>query len=337
MIIVLEKKATQEQLEKVIAYLETSGFSVYKSSGEDGIVLRTTGGEPNFDLRKIEIIPAIAEVYPVEEPYKLAGRNYKDDKTIIKVRDVEIGGNEVVVIAGPCSIESEEQIFAIAETVSKAGAKILRGGAFKPRTSPYSFQGLGEEGLKLIRAAANQYGLLVVTEVIDSSQVDLVESYTDIFQVGSRNMQNFPLLKALGNKKKPVLLKRGYASKIEEWLMSAEYILSGGNMEVLLCERGIRTFETETRNTFDISAIPVIQRKSHLPVAADPSHAIGYRDKIIPMARAAVAAGADALMIEVHHNPEKALSDGPQALIPVEFEEMMKQLKRIAEVIGRKI
>jgi 3-deoxy-7-phosphoheptulonate synthase len=337
LIIVLEKKATQEQLEKVIAYLETSGFSVYKSSGEDGIVLRTTGGEPNFDLRKIEIIPAIAEVYPVEEPYKLAGRNYKDDKTIIKVRDVEIGGNEVVVIAGPCSIESEEQIFAIAETVSKAGAKILRGGAFKPRTSPYSFQGLGEEGLKLIRAAANQYGLLVVTEVIDSSQVDLVESYTDIFQVGSRNMQNFPLLKALGNKKKPVLLKRGYASKIEEWLMSAEYILSGGNMEVLLCERGIRTFETETRNTFDISAIPVIQRKSHLPVAADPSHAIGYRDKIIPMARAAVAAGADALMIEVHHNPEKALSDGPQALIPVEFEEMMKQLKRIAEVIGRKI
>lgn len=337
MIVVLEKKATQEQLEKIIGYLEDNGFSVYKSSGDDGIVLRTTGGEPNFDLRKIEIIPAVAEVYPVEEPYKLAGRNYKDDKTIIKVGNIEIGGNEIVVIAGPCSIENEEQIFAIAETVSKAGAKILRGGAFKPRTSPYSFQGLGEDGLKLIRAAADEYGLLVVTEVIDSSQVDLVENYTDIFQVGSRNMQNFPLLKALGNKKKPVLLKRGYASKIEEWLMSAEYILSGGNMEVLLCERGIRTFETETRNTFDISAIPVIQRKSHLPVAADPSHAIGYRDKIIPMARAAVAAGADALMIEVHHNPEKALSDGPQALIPVEFEDMMKQLKKIAEVIGRKI
>lgn len=337
MIVILENKATQEELQNVIAYLENNGFSVYKSSGEDGIVLRTTGGEPNFDLRKIEIIPAVADVYPVAEPYKLAGRNYKDDKTIIKVGNVEIGGNEVIVIAGPCSIESEEQIFTIAEIVAKSGAKILRGGAFKPRTSPYSFQGLGEEGLKLIRAAADKNGLLVVTEVIDSSQVDLVENYTDIFQVGSRNMQNFPLLKSLGNKKKPVLLKRGYASKIDEWLMSAEYILSGGNMEVLLCERGIRTFETETRNTFDISAIPVIQRKSHLPIAADPSHAIGYRDKIIPMARAAVAAGADGLMIEVHHNPEKALSDGPQALVPVEFEEMMKQLKRIAEVIGRKI
>lgn len=337
MIVILENKATQEELQNVIAYLENNGFSVYKSSGEDGIVLRTTGGEPNFDLRKIEIIPAVADVYPVAEPYKLAGRNYKDDKTIIKVGNVEIGGNEVIVIAGPCSIESEEQIFTIAEIVAKSGAKILRGGAFKPRTSPYSFQGLGEEGLKLMRAAADNNGLLVVTEVIDSSQVDLVENYTDIFQVGSRNMQNFPLLKSLGNKKKPVLLKRGYASKIDEWLMSAEYILSGGNMEVILCERGIRTFETETRNTFDISAIPVIQRKSHLPIAADPSHAIGYRDKIIPMARAAVAAGADALMIEVHHNPEKALSDGPQALVPVEFEEMMKQLKRIAEVIGRKI
>jgi 3-deoxy-7-phosphoheptulonate synthase len=337
LIVILENKATQEELQNVIAYLENNGFSVYKSSGEDGIVLRTTGGEPNFDFRKIEIIPAVADVYPVAEPYKLAGRNYKDDKTIIKVGNVEVGGNEVIVIAGPCSIESEEQIFTIAEIVAKSGAKILRGGAFKPRTSPYSFQGLGEEGLKLIRAAADKNGLLVVTEVIDSSQVDLVENYTDIFQVGSRNMQNFPLLKSLGNKKKPVLLKRGYASKIDEWLMSAEYILSGGNMEVLLCERGIRTFETETRNTFDISAIPVIQRKSHLPIAADPSHAIGYRDKIIPMARAAVAAGADALMIEVHHNPEKALSDGPQALVPVEFEEMMKQLKRIAEVIGRKI
>lgn len=337
MIVILENKATQEELQNVIAYLENNGFSVYKSSGEDGVVLRTTGGEPNFDLRKIEIIPAVADVYPVAEPYKLAGRNYKDDKTIIKVGNVEIGGNEVIVIAGPCSIESEEQIFTIAEIVAKSGAKILRGGAFKPRTSPYSFQGLGEEGLKLMRAAADKHGLLVVTEVIDSSQVDLVENYTDIFQVGSRNMQNFPLLKSLGNKKKPVLLKRGYASKIDEWLMSAEYILSGGNMEVILCERGIRTFETETRNTFDISAIPVIQRKSHLPIAADPSHAIGYRDKIIPMARAAVAAGADALMIEVHHNPEKALSDGPQALVPVEFEEMMKQLKRIAEVIGRKI
>ena len=240
-------------------------------------------------------------------------------------------------MAGPCSVESEEQIFTIAEIISKSGAKILRGGAFKPRTSPYSFQGLGEEGLKLLRRAGDKFNLLVITEVMEISQIKMVEEYTDIFQIGARNMQNFSLLKEVGKASKPVMLKRGLAATVEDWLMSAEYILSGGNKNVMLCERGIRTFETYTRNTFDLSAIPVVHKRSHLPVVADPSHATGLRDKVLPMARAAIAAGADALMVEVHHDPENALSDGPQALLPDQFSEMMRQVKLIAEVIGRKI
>ncbi|MBZ0198878.1 MAG: 3-deoxy-7-phosphoheptulonate synthase, partial [Ignavibacteriaceae bacterium] len=239
--------------------------------------------------------------------------------------------------AGPCSVESEEQIMTIAKIVKEAGAKILRGGAFKPRSSPYSFQGLGEEGLRLLRKAGDEYDLAVITEIIEMGQIDLIEKYTDIFQVGARNMQNFSLLRELGKTQKPIMLKRGMAATVEDWLMSAEYILSSGNKNVILCERGIRTFETYTRNTFDLSSIPVVHKGSHLPVAADPSHATGLREKVIPMARAAVAAGADAIMVEVHHDPEKALSDGPQALLPDQFVEMMKQLKAIAEVIGRKI
>ena len=269
------------------------------------------------------------------KPFKLASRSFKKEDSIIKIKDVVIGGNEVSVIAGPCSVESEEQIMIIAELVKKSGVKILRGGAFKPRSSPYSFQGLGEEGLKLLRKAGDTYGLLVITEVLENSMIDLVYKYTDIFQVGARNMQNYSLLKELGSAKKPVMLKRGLSATVEDWLMSAEYILSNGNPEVFLCERGIRTFETYTRNTFDISAIPVVHKRSHLPVFADPSHATGLRDKVIPMARAAVAAGADGLMVEVHHDPEKALSDGPQALLPNQFEEMMKQIRLIANVIGR--
>jgi 3-deoxy-7-phosphoheptulonate synthase len=240
-------------------------------------------------------------------------------------------------MAGPCSVENEEQIFILAEIVSKAGGKILRGGAFKPRTSPYSFQGLGENGLKLLRNAADKNGLFVITEVMESSQIELIEKYTDIFQVGARNMQNFSLLRDLGKVTKPIMLKRGLSATIEDWLMSAEYILSNGNHNVMLCERGIRTFETYTRNTFDISAIPVVHKRSHLPVIADPSHATGLRDKVIPMARAAVAAGADGIMVEVHHDPENALSDGPQALLPEQFSDLMNQIKAIAEVIGRKI
>lgn len=337
MIVVLEKNVTDSQLNNVIKHLEDFGFAIHKSAGEARMILGAIGVQPNFDIRKIKILDGVEEVYRITEPFKLASRSFKKDNTTIKIKDVVIGGNEVNVIAGPCSVESEEQIMIIAELVKKSGVKILRGGAFKPRSSPYSFQGLGEEGLKLLRKAADNYGLLVITEVLETTMIDLVYKYTDIFQVGARNMQNYSLLRELGPAKKPVMLKRGLSATVEDWLMSAEYILSNGNPDVFLCERGIRTFETYTRNTFDISAIPVVHKRSHLPVFADPSHATGLRDKVIPMARAAVAAGADGLMIEVHHDPDKALSDGPQALLPEQFEEMMTQIRLIANVIGRKI
>ena len=337
MVVVLEKNVSQEQLENIIKHLEEYKFAVHKSTGEEQIVLGAIGVQPNFDIRKIKILDGVAEVYRITEPFKLASRSFHKENTEIKIKDVVIGGKEVVMMAGPCSVENEDQIFTIAEIVSKAGAKILRGGAFKPRTSPYSFQGLGEEGLKLIRNAADKYGLLVITEVMESSNIDLVEKYADIFQVGARNMQNFPLLRDLGKTTKPIMLKRGLSATVEDLLMSAEYILSSGNKEVMLCERGIRTFETYTRNTFDLSAIPVIHKRSHLPIIADPSHATGLRDKVLPMARAAVAAGADGLMVEVHNDPDKALSDGPQALLPDQFAELMIQVKAIADVIGRKM
>lgn len=335
MIVVLEKNIDESKLQIIVNHLEDFGFAVHKSVGEERIILGAIGVKPNFDTRKIRILEGVAEVYRITEPFKLASRSFKKENTIFKIKDVTIGGNEVSVIAGPCSVESEEQIMTIAELVKKNGVKILRGGAFKPRSSPYSFQGLGEEGLKLLRKAADKFGLIIITEVIETSMIDLVYKYTDIFQVGARNMQNYSLLKELGSAKKPVMLKRGLSATVEDWLMSAEYILSNGNPEVFLCERGIRTFETYTRNTFDISAIPVVHKRSHLPVFADPSHATGLRDKVIPMARAAVAAGADGIMVEVHHDPEKALSDGPQALLPHQFEDMMRQLKLIANVIGR--
>jgi len=334
-VVILERHATPEQIENVIKHLEGFGFQVHKSVGAERTILGAIGVKPDFDIRKVSILEGVEEVYRVTTPYKLASRNFKEDNTIIKIKDVEIGGNKVVMMAGPCSVENEDQIFRLAEVVAKSGAKILRGGAFKPRTSPYSFQGLGEEGLKMMRAAADKYNLLVITEVMQISHIELIEPYTDIFQVGARNMQNFPLLKELGNVKKPVMLKRGIAATIEEWLMSAEYILSGGNNNVMLCERGIRTFENATRNTFDLSAIPVVHKKSHLPVIADPSHATGMRDQVPPMARAAVAAGADGLMIEIHDDPENALSDGPQALYPDTFQKLMKELRLIAQAIGR--
>jgi len=334
-IVVLEKTVNDRQLENIIKHLEDFGFAIHKSTGEERMILGAIGVQPNFDVRKIKILDGVEEVYRITESFKLASRSFKKDDTIIKIKDVVIGANEVSVIAGPCSVESEEQIMIIAELVKKSGVKILRGGAFKPRSSPYSFQGLGEEGLKLLRKAADEFDLLVITEVLENSNIDLIYKYTDIFQVGARNMQNYSLLKELGTAKKPVMLKRGLSATVEDWLMSAEYILSNGNAEVFLCERGIRTFETYTRNTFDISAIPVVHKRSHLPVFADPSHATGLRDKVIPMARAAVAAGADGLMVEVHHDPEKALSDGPQALLPNQFEEMMTQVRLIANVIGR--
>ena len=337
MVVVLDKNVTDTQIENVIRHLEDFGFTVHKSTGAQRIVLGAIGVKPNFDIRLVKVLDGVSEVYRITDPFKLASRSFKKENSVYKINGVTIGSDEVVMMAGPCAIESKDQIHEIAEIVKKAGAKILRGGAFKPRSSPYSFQGLGEKGLKYIREAADKNNMLVITEVMESAQIEIVEEYTDIIQIGARNMQNFPLLRNLGKAKKPVMLKRGLAATIEELLMSAEYILTGGNKNVILCERGIRTFETYTRNTFDLTAIPVIHKRSHLPIIADPSHATGLRDKVLPMARAAVAAGADGLIVEVHNNPEKALSDGPQALLPDQFEELMKQVKLIAEVIGRKM
>ncbi len=336
MIIVFKNNASKKQVAEVIKKLADYGFDVHRSTGAGKLIIGAIGVQPEFDIRKIKMLDGVSDVIKITEPYQLASRNYKEKDTVVKVGDVKIGGKEIVLMAGPCAVENEEQIFKIAKIVSDAGAKFLRGGAFKPRTSPYSFQGLGEEGLNLIRKAADKFNLKVITEVIESSQVELVENYTDIFQVGSRNMQNYPLLKAVSKMKKPVLLKRGFAARVDEWLMSAEYILAGGNMNVILCERGIRTFETSSRNTFDLSSIPVVKKISHLPVIADPSHATGIRENVIPMARAAIAAGADGLLVEVHHNPDTALSDGPQALLPAQLKTLVKQSKAIAKVIGRK-
>jgi 3-deoxy-7-phosphoheptulonate synthase len=336
LIIVLEKGIRDELVEEIIQQVEDYGFSIHRSTGEDQIVLGAIGIQPDFDIRKIKILEGVSAVYRVTEPFKLASRGHKKENTIINIGNINLGSNEIVTIAGPCAVENEKQIMTIAKAVKDAGAKILRGGAFKPRTSPYSFQGMGEEGLKLLRKAGDEFGLAVITEIMHPDRIDLIYKYTDIFQLGSRNMQNFPLLRELGKVDKPVMIKRGMSATIDEWLMAAEYILASGNENVMVCERGIRTFETSTRNTFDLSAIPVIHQRSHLPVLADPSHATGIRDKVIPMARAAVAAGADGLMIEVHHDPSSAMSDGPQALLPEQFKELMIQVKEIAEIIGRK-
>lgn len=337
MVVLLENGATEEQIQNVIRHLEDYGFQIHRSTGVQRTIIGAIGVKPNFDTRIIKILDGVADVYRITAPYKLASRSFKEEKSVFNINGVKIGSDEVVMMIGPCSIESEEQIFTLAEIVASSGAKILRGGAFKPRTSPYSFQGMGEEGLKLMRAAADKYGLLVITEVMQISQIELIYKYADIFQVGARNMQNFSLIKELGKTDKPVMLKRGLSATIEEWLMSAEYILANGNNEVLLCERGIRTFETYTRNTFDVSAIPIVHKKSHLPVIADPSHATGLRDQVAPMARAAVAAGVDGLMIEIHNDPENALSDGPQALLPQQYLQLIEELKVIAQAIGRKI
>ncbi|HEY7445878.1 MAG TPA: 3-deoxy-7-phosphoheptulonate synthase [Vicinamibacterales bacterium] len=336
MVVVMEERASDAQIEKVVAYLVEKGMDVHRSTGVSRTVLGVVGTQPT-DPALIEMMEGVHEVLRITEPYKLASRAFKPDGTIVAIDDVRVGGDEVIVMAGPCSVETEEQIFTSAAAVRRAGAKILRGGAFKPRSSPYSFQGLGEDGLKLLRAAANKESLKVVSEVMDVSQIDVVGKYSDIYQVGARNMQNFTLLRELGKTRKPVLLKRGIAATIEEWLLSAEYLLAGGNSDVILCERGIRTFESYTRNTLDISAIPVVKKLSHLPIVADPSHGTGRRDKVAPMARAAVAAGADGLVIEVHHNPDRALSDGAQSMYPAQFDRLMAELRIIAPAIGRSI
>ncbi len=337
MVVVMRERATDEQVQSVIAKLMEMGFDVHRSTGALRTVLGAVGGSRQFDTALLEVLDGVQEVHRITEPYKLASRSFKTENTVIVLDDVRIGGDEVIVMAGPCSAESEEQVESSAAAVKRAGAKVLRGGAFKPRSSPYSFQGLGEEGLRLLKAAADRHNLLLISEVMDISQRELIERYAHILQVGARNMQNFTLLRELGRSRKPVMLKRGISATIEEWLLSAEYILSGGNTDVMLCERGIRTFESYTRNTLDISAIPVIKQLSHLPIIVDPSHGTGRRDKVAPMARAAVAAGADGLIIEVHCDPDHALSDGAQSMFPAQFDRLMAELRIIAPAIGRTI
>jgi 3-deoxy-7-phosphoheptulonate synthase len=338
MVVVMQEGAKEEQIQKVIDRLIQIGFDVHRSTGATCTVLGVVGGKP-MDPAEVEVLDGVREVIKISASYKLASRPFKPEGTTIKVgpreQQIEIGGRDVVMMAGPCTVESEEQIHAIAPIIKECGVHILRGGAFKPRTSPYSFQGHGEYGLKILREAADKNGLLVISEVMNQTQIPMFLEYVDILQVGARNMQNFDLLKELAKVRKPVLLKRGPSGTIEEWLLSAEYIMMGGNHEVMLCERGIRTFENYTRNTLDISAIPVIKKLSHLPILADPSHATGRRDKVPPMARAAVAAGADGLLIEVHHSPETALCDGPQSLHPTQFRELMSQLRMIAPAVQR--
>lgn len=334
MIVVLKKGITLEEKDKVVDFLKKSGFIVKEIKGENETVLGAVGSS-HIDPRTVEIFPGVSSVVPISKPYKLASRELKKEDTLVKVKNITIGGNRICVMAGPCAVESYDQIMKIAEDVREAGAVVLRGGAFKPRTSPYSFQGLGEEGLKLLRKAGDEFDMPIVSEVVSPSDVDMFSSYVDIMQIGARNMQNFELLKAVGKKGMPVLLKRGLSATIEEWLMAAEYLMSSGTDKVILCERGIRTFERMTRNTLDCSAVSVVKKLSHLPVIGDPSHATGIRDMVSPMSLALIASGASGIEVEVHCNPEKALSDGPQSLYPEQFEKLMRDIQALCPVLGK--
>lgn len=338
MIIVMQAEATAEQLEKVLKKIEDLGYKPHVMHGVERNVIGAIGDERGKTrLQVIETMAGVDSVLPILKPYKLASLEVRKERTVVEVEGASIGGEELMVIAGPCSVENEEQILASARAVKEAGANVFRGGAFKPRTSPYAFQGMGEEGLKLLAAAREATGLAIITEVLNPRDLDLVVQYADIVQVGARNVQNFALLKEVGQTAKPVLLKRGLATTLKEFLMSAEYILSEGNEDVILCERGIRTFETATRNTLDLSCIPVLKRMSHLPILVDPSHAVGMWQYVPSMARAAVAAGADGLMIEVHPDPEEALSDGPQSLKPERFRKLMEELVPFVQASGKKM
>ncbi len=338
MIVAMQDQATEENIQQVIERMVELGFNVHRTTGATQTILAGVGTPDHFDVAEFKVLAGVFEAYRISSPYKLAGRSFRPEGTTVKFANgVVVGGDEVVVMAGPCSVESREQIFTSAKQVRAAGAKFLRGGAFKPRSSPYSFQGMGLDGLKLLREVGQETGLLIITEVMEISQIELMLPYIDCFQVGARNMQNFNLLRELGNVRKPVLMKRGISATIEEVLLSAEYILSGGNYDLMLCERGIRTYETYTRNTMDISAIPVLKKLTHLPVMGDPSHGVGIRDLVPAMALASVAAGADGLLMEMHPNPEKAMSDGAQSLYPEQLERLMAQLRLLAPVVGRTI
>ena len=338
MIIILSNKATQNDLEELVSNLKDRGYGVHVSQGVEKTIVGAIGARDDEKIllaEQLSSLDFVEQIVPILKPYKVVSREFHPDKTIVRVGNVDIGGQKTVIMAGPCSIETEEQIMDVAFKVKDAGASILRGGAFKPSTSPYSFHGLGEEGLRLLSAAGKAVEMPIITEVMDTRDVELVSKYADILQVGTRNMANFSLLDEIGNTKKPVMLKRGMSSTIEEWLQAAEYIASKGNYNIILCERGIRTFETYTRNTFDVSSIPAVQSLSHLPIIADPSHGTGRLSLIPAVAKAALAAGADGLMLEVHPHPEKALKDGAQSLNPVQFVELMQQLSIIARAVGK--
>ena len=338
MLIVMEHGATLEQVDRVVKTIEKMGYGARPIPGKQRTAVGLVGNDGRVDSSRLESLPGVIEVIHVTQPYKQVSREWKPDSTVVSLPGgLSIGGTQVVVMAGPCSVESEEQIMAAATQVRAAGAAVLRGGAFKPRTSPYSFQGLGERGLKLLAKAGEETGLLIVTEAVDPEGVDLVARYADIIQIGARNMQNFSLLKRAGRSGKPVLLKRGIAATISELLLAAEYLLLEGNSNIILCERGIRSFDSATRNVLDLTAIPVVKSLSHLPIIADPSHGTGRRDKVIPMARAAVAAGADGIIVEVHPQPDEALSDGAQSLYPQQFADLMRQIRAITEAIGRSV
>jgi len=337
MLVVMKAQATPEQIQAVCDHIEQLGFRAHPLPGAQRTAIGITGNKGEVDRGNLEELSGVAEVIRVSKAYKLASRDVKEEDTVVRFAgtDAAIGGSGLAIIAGPCSIETREQALEIAEEVAASGAQFFRGGAYKPRTSPYAFQGLGLEGLRIMAEIRERFGLRIVTEAIDNESLDLVAEWADVVQIGARNMQNFSLLKRAGKLRKPVLIKRGLSATLEEFLMAAEYVMSEGNYEVILCERGVRTFADHTRNTLDLSIIPAIQRLSHLPILVDPSHATGKRDSILPMARAAVASGADGIMVEVHNHPEKALSDGPQSIYPAQFASMMDELELIAPVVGR--
>src|SRR5215471_15299623 len=339
MLVVMKAQATPEEIQAVCDHIEQLGFRPHPLPGAQRTAIGITGNQGEIDRGNIEELSGVAEVIRVTKPYKLVSRDVKEEDTIISFpgTNATIGGRELAIIAGPCSIETREQAFAVAEQVAGAGAQFFRGGAYKPRTSPYAFQGLGEEALKIMAEIRDKFGLRIVTEAVDNEALELVDRYADVIQIGARNMQNFSLLKAAGRRRKPVLLKRGIAATLEEFLMAAEYVMSEGNYQVILCERGVRTFADHTRNTLDLSIVPAVQRLSHLPIVVDPSHGTGKRNKVIPMARAAIAVGADGVMVEVHNDPDHALSDGIQSVFPEQFDELMSEIRAIAAVVHRNV
>ncbi|MGA2844470.1 MAG: 3-deoxy-7-phosphoheptulonate synthase [Candidatus Acidiferrales bacterium] len=341
MLVVMQSQATEEQIRAVCERIESLGYKAHPIPGSGRTAIGITGNTGTVDIASVESMPGVVECIPVSKPYKLVSRDVKEENTVVRIRthlgDVIFGGTDVAMVAGPCAIESREQAFQIAKHVKAAGVRLFRGGAYKPRTSPYSFQGLGEPGLKILAAVREEFGLGIVTEAIDNESLDLVEQYADVIQIGARNMQNFSLLKRAGRSQKPVLLKRGMSATLDEFLMAAEYLMSEGNYNVILCERGVRTFSDYTRNTLDLSVVPAVQRRSHLPIVVDPSHGTGRRNKVLPLSRAAVAVGSNGLLVEVHHDPDHALSDGPQSILPEELEQLIREVRQIADVLGRAI